>query len=1128
MRRVITWCVANSRAMNIIVFAVLILGAMSLSSLRRETFPAFKLEIVLISVPYPGASPSEIEDGICRKIEEAVATIDGLKKVTSVSREGTGSVVCELHSHVRDVQKVLNEVESAVDRITTFPEMSERPQVQQVTFREPAIRIAVLGGSRMDQNMEWDLREVAERIREDLLQLPTVSNVNLSGRDYQIDVEIPEETLRKYNLTLSQVGDVIRQRNTEMPAGSIKTENTDYLMRGKNKLIHGQEISRIPVLTTADGASLSVGDLGVVKDGFVDKDSESLVNGKPAIVLTVQKSESEDVIRICQQVREYAKNKKMPEGYELVLWGDTSRMVEERLQMLGTNSLQGLAIVFVLLSLFLEIRLAFWVALGIPISILGACGVMLFADQTLNMISMFAFLMVLGIVVDDAIVVGENIYSHRQRGKSSVRAAIDGVVEVAPSIAASVATTIVCFMPMFFVSGVMGKFIRVMPLAIIAALAISLLEATLVFPCHLSHLKPKISTPWIFRVTGRILFGRRGSEAVGTFLLDTLGLRSIGLGWERLTGAVDRGLQNFLDRRYVPSLRFVLRYPLLAYSATLFFLFGTWGLVLGGKAPFVVFPKVDSDFLQVSIEYPTGTPGEVTRKAVKQLEDAARKANEEIKRKTGKEVVTLSFRSLGTAENPSRPEQLAGNHVGQVFLELLPAQDRRGVATSDQFLQLWREYAGEFPGIEKAPAFGTVMVGPSDRPIEFKLLSSDIKRLEEAVELTKRKLATYQGVFDISDDANPGSWEITLKIRPEAQSLGLTEAQLYQTIRANYYGEEVKRLQRGRNEVKLMVRYPEEDRKKLESLEGLYVRTPKGAEIPLSELADITVERGYAEINRVDQIRSVTITADVDEGRANAREIVNSLETTFVPELQKQFPDLRVRWEGQRQQTDESIGSMKWGYLVALAVNFVLLTIEFRSYTQAIIIFFNIPLGTAGAVLGHLLWGMPLTMFSVFGMVALAGIVVNDSIVMVDWINKLIHEKVPLKEALLRSGRERFRPIMLTSITTIGGLAPILFESSFQAQILIPMALTISFGLMTTTVWTLYLTPLMYQSWYHLTRGEHLDEFDEQVDEFVHEEEEESPAGHGPTGHRHRSIRRLAAGGARIRRRIHRPDAEPS
>jgi multidrug efflux pump subunit AcrB len=1061
--------------MNVIVIAVMLLGYMSLTSLRRETFPGFKLDIVLVSVPYPGATPSEIEDGICRKVEEAIHSLEGIKKVTSVAREGVGSVICELDAGA-DTQRVLNEIKSEVDRIPSMPEFAEDPVVQQISFREPAIRVAIMGGSRDEAMAEWDLRAVAEQIRDEMLQLPAVTDVKIAGRDFQIDVEIPEDTLRKYNLTLAQVAETVRQRNLELPAGTVKTENNDYLLRGKNKTITGAEIAKIPLLTTPDGATLTVGDLGNVRDGFVDKTSSSYVNGRPAINLTVQKATREDLLRICADVRAYVTSKKdqMPEGYDIVYWDDTSVAVQDRLNTLSINAIQGLVIVFIMLALFLEIRLAFWVAMGIPISILGACGVMLFADQTLNMISLFAFLMVLGIVVDDAIVIGENIYTHRQRGKTAVRAAIDGAAEVAPSVFSSVATTVVCFIPMFFVTGVMGKFIAVMPLAIIAALLISLLEATFAFPCHLAHLRKEPRIPGFLRLLG------------------------VGILWRWVDGLrerVDGGLQSFLTRRYTPSLRFALDNPLLSYSLAALFLLGTWSMVVGGYVPFVFFPKLDADTLVTTIVYPTGTPGPRVEAAVKQIEDAARRVNDEIKAQTGEDLVKFYFRTVGGAENPNRPEPLDGSHVGQVILELVPAEKRN--ITSDEIILLWRKYAGEFPGLEEPPTFGTVAVGPNDKSIEFKVLAEDVSNLEKAVEAIKGRLAEKAGVYDIMDDSVPGTWEIQLRVKPTAQALGMNESQLFQTVRSAYYGEEVKRLQRGRSDIKLMVRYPADDRQSLASLEELPIRTPQGDEIPLGELAERKEVRGYSEINRLDQVRSISITADVDNATSNAAEIIRELQEGFIPEMMKEYPGVRVRWEGQQQQSEESLNSMKWGYLIALAVNFILLTIEFKSYTQAIIIFICIPLGTAGAIIGHLLWSMPLTMFSVFGLVALAGIVVNDAIVLVDWINRLIAEGVPLREALLRSGVERFRAIMLTSITTIGGMSTLLFERSFQAQLLIPMALTISFGLLSSTVWTLIFIPVMYQTWFRLSnphlQGGHVvregDEelFEEESREFAQE-----------------------------------------
>lgn len=1098
MRRFLGWCIGNSRAVYVLVVAVLLLGTMAFFRLRRETFPEFQLDIVLVSVPYPGASPSEIEDSICRKIEEAVRSLEGIEKITSVAREGAGSVICELSAGVRDPQKVLNEIKSEVDRIPTFPEFAEEPDIRQITLREPAVRVAVLGGAREGEMAERDLRAVAEQVRSELLQLPSGPGVTLEARPYQIDVEIPETTLQKYNLTLSQVAMILRDRNLDMPAGHLRTENSDYLMRGKNKLLDGREIGQLPLLTTPEGTVLTVSDVGVVRDGFLDETTSCTVNGKPALVLVVSKTSQQDLIEICKQVREFVRDSPMPDGYSLEIFADSSRMVQERLSMLGTNALQGLLIVFVTLALFLDIRLAFWVAMGIPVAVLGACAVMLATDQTLNMISLFAFIMVLGIVVDDAIVMSENVHVHRQRGKSPVRAAIDGVAEVFPSIASSVAIATISVLPMFFVSGVMGKFIAVMPVAIIATLIISLFETTICFPTHLSHLR---DTPRIPRV------------------LRFLGIGMLYRGWTRISNAVDRGLHRFIDRQYVPALRFVLRHPALSYSGMLFFLLGTWGLVLGGLTPFVYFPKLDSDYLQCSVVYPKGTPGAVTQESIDRIEAAALKVHADLLRETGEDVVKFRYCIVGSAEDPMRPEPLEGSNVGQVFLEILPGQDRQ--ITSDEFLLRWREASGEFPGLDSPPNFATPVIGPQDVPIEFKLLCDDLETLKVAVAKAKARLAEFDGVFDVSDDAKPGNWEILLKIRPEAQALGLTEADLYQTMRDAFYGAEVTRLQRGRHEVKLMVRYPEEDRRSLATLGEVRVRTPAGDEIPLMELAEIHQERGYAEINRVGQVRCVTISADVDEGSANASQIVQSLKSDFLPGLLAEHPEVRVRWEGQQQQSEESLASMGWGYAIAIAANFILLTIEFKSYSQAFIILLCIPLGTAGAIIGHLFWGLPITMFSMFGLVALAGIAVNEAIVMVDWINRLRADGMPIEDALIRAGRDRFRAILLTSTTTVGGLLPLLFyESSFQGQLLVPMAITISFGPMTSTTWTLFITPLMYQSWHRLTsRGKG----DRDDLTFVQEEESEIQAAtmgeepiHGP-----RSIRRPASVG--LRRRLRSP-----
>ncbi len=489
MKTLIAWATRNSPAMNTLLVGTLLLGLFCMVNMRREVFPEFELEIILVTVPYPGASPAEVEEGICQKIEEAVRSVDRIKKMTSIAGEGSGSVVIELDADVPDVQKVLNEIQSEVDRIPSFPELTEDPEVKQITLRESAIKVGVIAdGEMLGAQDELSLRNVAEEVRDELLKLKEVSQANLYGaRDYQIDIEISEETLRKYGLTLQQVARIVRRENIELPGGRMKTDAQEVLLRGKSKGLVGQEIARLPLVSLSNGVVLTVGDLGVVRDGFVDETALNLIDGNPAIVVSVDRTANEDLLAMVGAVKTYAASKSMPEGYTLRTWQDRSIDVRERMELLARNGLQGLILVFLVLTVFLEMRLAFWVAMGVPMAVLGACIVLYFTGETMNMLSMFAFLMALGIVVDDAIVIGENIHAHRRRGVDFNRAAIQGAYEVLPAVVASVSTTILAFAPLLYVAGIMGKFIAVMPVAVIAMLVISLIESTFILPCHLAH-----------------------------------------------------------------------------------------------------------------------------------------------------------------------------------------------------------------------------------------------------------------------------------------------------------------------------------------------------------------------------------------------------------------------------------------------------------------------------------------------------------------------------------------------------------------------------------------------------------------------------------------------------------------
>lgn len=1060
MRALISWAISNAPGMNVVMIAFMLVGGLAMANLRRETFPNFELEVVMVTVPYPGATPEDVEEGICQKIEEAVRSLDGIKQVTSIAQEGAGYVLVELRTDVRDVQKVLSEIDREVNRISTFPVRAEDPQVQQLTFRSAAIRVGIIGppSEANDIDSELRLREVAESVRDDLLQLPSVSSAKvMGGRPFQIDVEIPEATLRSYGLSLEQVAAIIRARNIELPGGNLKADGQEVLLRAKNKGRIGDEIARLPVVTQPNGVVLTVGDLGRVRDEFEDVATLSEINGQPAMVVNVERTKSEDLLAMVAAVRGYVDRTELPDGYRFMIWNDTSVEVRGRLDLLTRNGVQGLMLVFLVLTLFLEMRLAFWVALGIPISILGSGIFLAWGGQTLNMLSLFSFLMALGIVVDDAIVIGENIYAHRQMGKSYLDAARDGATEVLPSVTASVTTTIIAFSPMFFVSGVMGKFMAVIPFAVIAMLVISLWESTFVLPCHLGH-----AHTGFFRLASVLTYPLR---PVGIFLSYANVKCSEAMAW-------------FSETVYTPMLRFSLNHPTVPLALSVAMFLVTIGLVRGGIVPTVLFPKTDNNLLHATITFPDGTAAAVTDAATRKMEEAIREVSriegEKRERETGfvyqdgssgvTGPVVMTYREVGgiaSTDGVAAAGSSSGSHVGQIFVELFDTEVRD--IHSDKLIERWREKVGEIPGVEKI-TFGTIGVGPGGKAVEFKLLAAAnaVDQLDEVAAAVKKKLAEYSGVYDISDDNPPGKWEFQFSVKESALATGVTETDIGETIRNAYYGAEVMRLQRGRHEVKLMVRYPEEERRSLVNFREIRVRDAAGVERPINEVADVKPNQGFSEINRLDQRRSVTITADVDEAVANADLITGDLQNNFLPKLLAGYPDISVKWQGQREQSQESVGSLKVGFGIAIMAMFVLLVLQFRSYAQPLLILAVIPFGMIGAVWGHAFLGLPLTLFSMFGLVALAGVVVNDSIVLIDFINARLNAGSEPVAAMIEAGQRRFRPIVLTSLTTIAGLAPLLTEKSFQAQLLIPMAASLAFGLMLATLQVLLLIPVFY------------------------------------------------------------------
>lgn len=1085
MKGIIRWAIANAPGMNTFVIGVVILGLLSLFSMRRETFPEFELEVVLVSVPYPGADPDEVETAICQKVEEAIGSIAGIKEITSIAQENLGSVVIELDPNVRNIEKVLNEIRSSVDRISTFPVLAEDPEVQQVTFRDTAIRLAVLGPEHAAPGAELQLRTVAEQIREELLHLEAVTQAEIQGaRDFEINIEIPEDVLRRYGLEMRQVANAVRRENLDLPAGFLRSPSQDVMLKGENKRVEGSQIERIPLITDPNGAVLTIGDVANVRDAFADTTARTRINGRDALVVEVQKTSDEDLIVVTDAVKEFARTVTMPDGYELLVWDDRSIEVMDRIKLLGENSLQGLVLVFVLLALFLELRLAFWVALGIPISMLGACIILLMFGQTLNMLSLFGFLMVIGILVDDGIIVGENIYTHREMGKSSLDAAIDGTLEVLPSVISAVATTIIAFLPLMFISGVMGKFVAIMPGAAIACLLVSLFESSLVVPVHLREVPHEGNlVSKALAIRGRMSFLWRWT--IGPFLV--LGAAIFLVLWMAIApiAALLRFLNPYCSRAfdwlvrtvYHPALRTAIRRPGLTIASAVAVLFLAAGAFAGGFVRWEFFPKFDVPRVEATVVYPDGTPEAVTEEAVRRLAAAMGRVEDRFTEE-GRSPIKVVQESVGYLTgmgSSGQRTQSSGSHLGKLDVELVDPSERN--VTSDEIVQAWRDEAGDFPGAESV-TFQSPMFGPAGRKIEFKLLASPeyAEDLDEAVEQVKLKLAAFPGVFDVDDDSRPGKAEIRIEMKPEAVALGVRKADLFETVRAAYFGEEVMRVQRGRHEVKIMVRLPEEDRRSFADFDDLRVRTtdPETGEMiarPILELADVSVGRGPSEINRVERLRSITIFADVDETVNSSAEIVRELQQTDLPEVLSEFPQVRVLWKGQQQQQSESNTSMAVGMVCALLGMFALLTIEFKSYLQPLLILMIVPFGMVGSLVGHMVMGLPISFFSVMGMVALTGVVVNDSIVLVDFVNHNLKRGLSLNDALYETGVRRVRAVFLTSATTVVGLAPMVFETSFQAQLLVPMAVAMAFGLMMTTVLVLILLPAVYSAYSGLVGG---------------------------------------------------------
>ena len=1024
MKKILTAFVRNTVFANILLILLFFAGGTATLSMIRENFPEFSIDMILISVTYPGADPEEVEEGVSRKIEEAIEDVEGIKLYTTKSHENIGTTLIEVKEDY-DVNDVLDKVRTEINAISNFPADAEKPVIKELILKNPVLLLYVSGNMSEKRIKEW-----SENIKDELQLLPEVSQIAIFGaRDYEIGIEISEARLREYGIGFSEVTNAIRRSNLNLAGGTIRTKGEEIRLRTMGRKYTGDELASIVVMSTPQGEVITLGRIASIHDDFQEDPISAIINGEQSLLIIVQKTKEEDALKISNAVRKFVaqKHEQLPHGANLNILYDNTSMLRSRIDLLTRNGIIGLIVVFLLLWLFLNARLSFWAGMGIPISIAGALAILWAIGGTINMISLFGLIMVLGIIVDDAIVVGESIFVHRKGGKPPLQAAVDGVSEVGMPVVAAVLTTIIAFIPLFYVGGIMGKFISILPVVVIASLGISLLECLFLLPAHLSHLpdlndnarKPD-------KLTRRI---------------------------ESLHRVTRSGLEWFVARLYKPFLSKVLHWRYVSFCAAIALFFITIGIMQGGLLKFEVFPEVDGFIITSTIEFPNGTPAEITRKAVDQVDAALLRLAKKSRTISGDAMIEDRLAIVGQTLGQI-PEY--GTHVGAVQGILLESE-KRGIHTQDLMVD-WEKEIGSIPGI-KSLTFSGMEAGPPGEPIEIWLQGHIMEDILKASEDLMAKLREFNGVYQIRSDFSPGKNEIRFQLKPEAHALGITVDELARQLYAGYFGDEAVRLQRGRDDIRVRVRYTADQRSRISDLKEVRIRTLTGYEIPLMSVADLAFEPGYATITRTNGMRRVMVSAGLDTKKANANEIITELSAGYFQELQKKYPGLYIAVQGEQKKMRESIGSLKVGFPLAVLGIFIIVATMFRSYAQPFIILFTVPFGIIGAVFGHLVMGFNLSIMSIFGMVALTGVVVNDAIVMIERINENIAEGMTFFEAILSGGERRFRAIFLTTLSTVGGLMPLIMETDLQAKFLIPMALSIAAGVAFATILTLILIP---------------------------------------------------------------------
>jgi multidrug efflux pump subunit AcrB len=1031
LSHVIAWFIRNPVASNLLMVILLAGGLMALPTIRQEEFPSVDVDVVRIAVEYPGAAPEETEESLCVRIEEEVESVPGIDRLSSLAVEGVCIVSVELVAEA-DIDDAFVEIQNRVDAIDTFPENAERPTISKLIIRQPVLKIALSGDTD-----EMTLKRLGQRSRDELALLPGVSQVTLDyTRPFEISVEVSEETLRRHGLTLQDVANAIRASSLDLPGGSVKTRAGEILLRSVGQAYRGTEFADIVVIAHSDGTNVRLGEIATIVDGFESVDLSARFDGQPAVLLNVERVGDEDTLEIAEQVKGWFSETeaKLPEGIRMTLLNDQSADLVVRLDALLTNARSGLFLVAGVLALFLRFRLAMWVTAGVPISFLGA--LMLFPTLSISIstLTVMAFILVLGILVDDAIVIGESVHRREMSGENQLEAARKGTLDVYIPVTFGVLTSVAAFIPLIIIPGHMGRFFGVIGVTAIICLVFSLIESQLILPGHLAHRRTQ---------------SKKGvsNSAVRT--------------WTAFQKKISSNFERFSEFGYGRALRSSIEWRYTTAAVALGIVILTAALLTSGRMRYQFFPAVEGDILYASLTMAQGVPVERTQEAVRKILDATDGLAEELRQEFGQEIILYTVSSMGKQFGRNGAPDLSikdgGAHLAEVSLQLIPATER--TIDASQIGNRLRERVGPIPDATDLSYISDAF--SAGDAIDIELTGGNVEVLTQAAAAVRQRLSEYRGMTDISDSFRAGKQEVKLTLLASARPLGLSQIDLARQVRQAFYGEEAQRIQRGKDDVRVMVRYPESERRSLGALEEMRIRTPDGTEVPFAAVADARLGRGFASIRRSERRRVVNVTGELDRATSTPDRVLGDLEKD-LPDLLRPFPGVEYEFGGEQREQQQAGAGLVRGFALALLLIYCLLAIPLKSYLQPFIIMSVIPFGAVGAILGHLIMGWDIVFFSVLGIVALSGVVVNASLVLVHSVNTRRNDGVGLLDAVVGAGTTRFRPIVLTSLTTFLGLVPLMFEPSVPARPLVPMAIALGYGVLFASAVTLFLVPSAY------------------------------------------------------------------